>query len=112
MDGVARPADPEGLHDFEHTDDDEPAANYGSQYGERIERPRQDDDAGDNADDTEEDRPTSAGKDGITDCRCRRRHAAEDEPDSDPNGQQEIRVSVVKLAEGHFERQTQFGHIP
>ena len=38
-----------------------------------IERPGQDDDAGNKADDTEEDHPPSSGKAGITDCRCRRR---------------------------------------
>jgi len=90
MDGVARLADPVGLHDFEHADDDEPDADDESQYLERIERPGQDDDAGDKADDTEEYHPPSSGKAAITDCRCRRRRAAEDEPDSDPNGQQQI----------------------
>jgi len=59
--GLAHLTDPEGRHDFEEADNDQPNPGDESQYDDRIERPREHDDTGDDADDPNEDRPIPSG---------------------------------------------------
>src|SRR4029077_12919091 len=80
--------DPERRDNLHHPDDDQPDADHECQCDERIERIRQHDDASKDCDDAEEDRPAPSWQVWVTDSRYGRCDAAEDEPDTDPNGQQ------------------------
>src|SRR5271165_7635190 len=61
--------DPERRHDLEDPDHDQPDPDNESQYDDGIERPREHDDAGDDAHDPDEDRPPAPGNARFTD-RC------------------------------------------
>src|SRR6476469_9620898 len=93
-------ADPERGDNLHHPDDDQPDADHECQCDERIERIPQHDDAGEDRDDAEEDRPSPSWQVRVTDCGYGRCDAAEDEPDTDPNGQQQNRITLAKVPEG------------
>ena len=57
-----------------------------------------DHEAGDQADDAEEDVPAAPGQGRITDRRNRCGNTAEDEADADPDGQQQHRIAEVPEA--------------
>src|SRR6476619_8005578 len=80
--------DPERGDNLHHPDDDQPDADHECQCDERIEGIPQHDDAGKDCDDAEEDRPSPPWQVRVTDSRDGRCETAEDEPDTDPNGQQ------------------------
>src|SRR4029079_5882473 len=86
-------ADPERGDNLHHPDDDQPDADHECQCDERIERIPQYDDAGEDRDDAEEDPPSPPWQVRVTDSGDGGCDAAEDEPDTDPNGQQQNRVT-------------------
>src|SRR6476661_11114280 len=71
-------ADPERGDNLHHPDDDQPDADHECQCDERIERIRQHDDAGEDRDDAEEDRPAPSGQVWVTDSGDGRCDAAKD----------------------------------